>query len=965
MKELLILLKKPVPIFFLLAVSLATGQEKNIENFDDNKLKKVLSTSHQMELKKYFKILDTTSTTIDSAKIYNDIATVHLKSKYYLTVSKYDSVYYYANKALNLSKYDETTKGIQQYLIALGWIGAVNQSIGETSKALDNFNTIISATENITNPSDFYETRELATTYIASFYAEQKNFKLAIKQYESLFQYIEKNKIDERKITAIVYLYFSRFHRNINDISVALEYANKSKEVATRNKLYYRIAMAYLELASIKLETDSYSEATIFLEKAFKLLDGNTEYVGLLSQYYYIKSLVANKEANIFEKVYNAERAFELLNKEEVSNKNVTVGNILYNAYKEKGDFKKANYILEETTALEKILSNNDELKKSAFSEITRRDNSIELEQNKNQAKTSAITIIILLFMIGVMFTIHIFKDRQKRIVLSMIITKKNEQLKQLNEVKSRFFSNISHELQTPLTLISGPIEQVLNENKEPLDTVTKGKLKMVMKNTEALKILINDILDLSKLKTKKLILNAQSTDLDTFFTSIMQNFASLVKQNNITFKYCFKGLANCNVITDTKKLEKIINNLLSNAIKYTSTKGAISVKGEVTKKNQLKLIVKDSGVGISAVDIPHIFDRYFQTSDATKPLEGGTGIGLSLVKELVELMKGKITVESELGQGSTFTITMPIKKTEAKAREHYLNNELPDTNISLDHLVLETEFETKEHTILIVEDHKGMQEFIASILQKRYKLLIANNGKEALEKMQTNTVDLIVSDVMMPIMDGFALLETVKESETYYDIPIIMLTALAEINYKLKALTIGADDYLTKPFVSKELLARTHNLLERYMSRKEIKAETIAQEDALEELLTITDHDTGLLTNISIGKHTKVDIDLITKVAEIIEKNIDNPDFKLNDLTEEIFLGERQLRRKIKLITGLSPKKFQQEIQFLKARTLLEDSEYSNVKAVAISVGIQNTSRFSKLYEARFGKHPSTYFKA
>ncbi|MBC8754292.1 response regulator [Kordia sp. YSTF-M3] len=956
MRKLFVVFKKIIPICFLLAATLSIGQQKN------NKLKKNLISSDQIELERHFQILNSAINTVDSAKIYNDIASVHLKSKYYLAVPKYDSVRYYGNKSLQLTKSDKTTEGIQQYLRSLNRIGNAYKNEGYISKASENFNKILNITENISNPSNFYEARQSATTEIASFFAAQENFELAINQYTSLFEYIKDKNIDEKKISAIVFLKFGRFHRKIGRMDIALQYAYKAKEVATRNDSFIRVAMAYLELAFIKFENHETKEVDLFLAKAVDLLK-NPKYIGLLAEYYYIKALIADRNTNVFEKIQNAEKAFELLNKQTVSKKHITVGNLLYEAYKENGDFQKAIAIVEDTRTLEKIISNNEELKKSAFSEITRRDTNIVFEQNKSQTKSNVILFVILLFIMAVITTIYFFKDRQKKIRLSMIIAKKNEQLKQLNEAKSQFFSNITHELQTPLTLIAGPLEQVLNENKEPLDPITKGKLQMVMNNTNALKTLINDILDLSKLKAKKLKLNAQSTNLDTFFNTTTQKFIQLTKQKDISFEYCFKDLEDFHAIVDTKKLEKIINNLLSNAIKYTQLDGAISVLGTLTKKNQLKLIVKDTGVGISAADIPQIFDRYFQTSDTTKPLEGGSGIGLSLVKELVELMNGKVTVESELGQGSTFTITMPVKKATTKLSENYSNTEFLNTDISLDHLQLETEFKVKKHTVLIVEDHTEMQEFIASILQKRYKLIIVNNGKEALEKLQTNTVDLIVSDIMMPVMDGFTLLGMIKQSETYYDIPIIMLTALAEINYKLKALTVGADDYLTKPFVSKELLARTHNLLERYITRKKIKAETIAQEDALEELLTKTDDETNVLTSIDHRKHTKTDIELIAKVAKLIEQNIDNPDFKLNDLSEKVFLGERQLRRKIKLITGLSTKKFQQEIQLLKARRLLEEDTYGNVTAVAISVGMDNVTRFSKLYVARFGKHPADYF--
>ncbi len=941
-------------LLFLLTITVMNGQQKINKRI---KLEEKLSISHQIELENYQVMLDSARTSIDSAKIYNDVATVYLKSKYYLTNPEYNCVIDYANKAINLTKDDKSNLGIQQHLKSLCRIGAAYKDIGNTSKAMDYFNEILSSTETVSNPSYFYDARQLATTKIASFFATQENYELAINQYTSLFEYIKKKEIDTLKISSIVYLRYANFHREINSLDISFEYANKAKEVAIRNNKSFRVAMAYLELASIAFKKEEIWNAKMFLAKAFKLLK-NTQYVGLLSEYYYIKSLLADRSSNLYNKIYYAEKAFDLLNKQTISKLHITIGNLLYEAYKENGNFKKASYILEETSSLEKKLTNNEEIKKSALIEVKRRDDDIISEQTKSKNKSNVILFVVTLFILAVITTIYIFKDRQKKIRVALEITEKNEQLKELDKVKSRFFSNISHELQTPLTLICGPIEQVLNEEKKSLDPVTKAKLQMVMKNTKALKVLINDILDLSKLKAKKLTLNSENINLHTFFNEIIQKFTLLVRQNDIKFQYCFKNLEANYAVIDTKKLEKVINNLLSNAIKYTPTKGTISVKGTFIKNKQLLISVKDTGVGISSSDIPQIFDRYFQTSDTTKPLEGGSGIGLSLVKELVELMKGKIAVNSKLGQGSIFTITIPVKKMKQKTRENFQTNMLLNNEISLDHLALETEFKTKEHTILIVEDHTGMQEFIASILQKRYKLLIANNGKEAIDKLNTNTVDLIVSDVMMPVMDGFTFLEAIKQSETHYDVPIIMLTALSEIRYKLKALTIGADDYLTKPFVSKELLARTHNLIERYCSRKKVKAESTILDVTIEESSSES-------TIINVGKHTKSDIELMTKVAKIIEQNIDNPDFKLNDLTEEIYLSERQLRRKIKLITGLSPKKFQQEILLSKARTLLEEGIYYNTKAVALSVGMQNTTRFSKLYEARFGKHPSDYFKA
>lgn len=559
----------------------------------------------------------------------------------------------------------------------------------------------------------------------------------------------------------------------------------------------------------------------------------------------------------------------------------------------------------------------------------------------------------------------YIYFDRKKKIQLAREISAQNKQLEQLDKIKSQFFSNITHELQTPLTLITGPLELALQENNQTLDEATKSKLQMAMHNTASLKTLVDDILDLSKLKAKKLALHTQSIDLDTFFNEVMRRFIPLMKQKEIDFSFCFKHLEGVYAIVDTKKLEKILNNLLSNAIKYTLASGKITVTGKLSKKGKLKLIVADTGIGISEEDLPFVFDRYFQSKDTTKPLEGGYGIGLSLVKELMELMQGKITVTSELNQGTTFTVVLPIEQITQKPYRKSTNTTFPSINDVPEHQVLDMYTTLHQQTVLIVEDHQGMQHFVATILQNHYQIHIANNGKEALDTLKTTSVDLIISDIMMPAMDGFTLLETLKASDTYRNIPVIMLTALTDIKHKTKALTIGVDDYLTKPFVASELLARTRNLIERYNFRKEIAVEETSFSDEDELLVTTAHTDIPVSTEGKQAIVTKSDTELIARVAEIIEENMLNPHFKLNDLTDEIFLSERQLRRKIKLITGLSPKKFQQEILLIKARTLLEEGAYSNVKAVAVSVGMNNTTRFSKLFEARFGKHPNSYFIA
>jgi signal transduction histidine kinase/DNA-binding response OmpR family regulator len=961
---------KILPLLSVLLFNLGTyAQKPTIQDTVDFKLKTKISKNHRIEISNYLRNLDSVSDPIHRAQIYNEISTTYIKASYYLAISKTDSVHYYSNKALSLTQGKNNTKALQQHLFAINNIGWSYQNAGDYTEALTYFKKTLNHTEHIIDPIDFYSHRQSATTGAALVYESQKNYTLAIEQYTSLLTYVDKNEIDTSNISSIVFIYLARFLGEVHDLDKAFSYANKGLEVATRNKIPDRIALAYLELACLKFKYQEYKEVAFFLSKAFEILK-NSESIVLLSKYYLIKSYVAGASGTIAQKIHYAEKAFELNGNQETNRRQVIIGHLLADAYKDVGNYKKAFEYLEKTTVLENILTNREEINKRRIIEIERRESNTafertqkELEQAKNLMNSRIITMILLLLAIFFITGVYIFRDRLKKIRLVAIIKQKNEELKELSLAKSRLFTNISHELRTPLTLISGPVDQILDLGKETLDIATTSKLQMVRKNIKSLKILVNDILDLSKLEASKLELTMQSIYLENTLKEITSKFIPLAEKNDIDFTISLEGIKDYKIVTDTQKLEKIINNLLSNAFKHTPSKGFITIEA-TEKNNRLHIVVQDTGSGISENDLPKIFDRYFQSSDPSKPLQGGSGIGLSLVKELVTLMQGEITVESQVGKGSTFRLTLPITAATEHIEKEEENIQLE--TISLDHLVLTTAQVQKEHTIMIVEDHFGMQEFITSILDKKYNLIVANNGEEALEKLRnTASVDLIISDVMMPIMDGFTLLETVKQSNTYQDIPMIMLTALVDTDHKLKALTFGVDDYLSKPFDTKELLARTHNLISRYQQRKEVKEEIAMMAHEIQPTTPESpNHVAKAIENSSEHFQNKDDVRLMEQVTQIIESNLENPEFKLRDLTEYVYLEERQLRTKIKIMTGLSPKKFQQEIILLKARKLLENETYGSVKAVAISVGMTHVTRFSRLYEARFGKHPNLYFK-
>ena len=387
-------------------------------------------------------------------------------------------------------------------------------------------------------------------------------------------------------------------------------------------------------------------------------------------------------------------------------------------------------------------------------------------------------SIFVLILLIYGIFRWRLRQLHQSRVQLQSIVRERTreislqkekiegqaEKLLEMDRAKSRFFANISHELRTPLTLISSPVRHLLNSKKDPLTPQQAVQLKMVAQNAGQLKNLVNDILDLSKLESDKLELQEDTFPLIPFLRKVISNFGSLAQHLGICYEMTSDLPEDLHVVLDKDKVEKIINNLLSNAIKHTPSGG--SVQFTVTKEGgMLQFRVIDTGQGIPEEDLPYIFDRYFQSKKSHESLQGGTGIGLALARELTQLMNGTLRVESILGKGSTFLLNLPYKETAAIDMSD-TETGFEDDEDSLTSIEKEAITATdRTHSILIVEDHPDMQRFIRQLLEHTYHIFTASHGKQALEILGRESIDLIVSDVMMPEMDGYALFTGTKRS--------------------------------------------------------------------------------------------------------------------------------------------------------------------------------------------------------
>lgn len=629
---------------------------------------------------------------------------------------------------------------------------------------------------------------------------------------------------------------------------------------------------------------------------------------------------------------------------EQQSNINIqkNIYNHLTDAYQGLGDYKNAfkynnlyRRLNDSINALDKV-RDADELDKKyrADKRVLIADNQTKLVEVQRDFLIALAVIVIIASIIAYRW-VTIKKRRE-----AQLLAEEHHQLEKLDALKSRFFANISHELRTPLTLIMGPADQLLTLNNE--DSEQRNMMLTISRNSKKLLNIVNELLDLGKLESGNLVLRLKPVALSPFIKALYQAFASAAEYKEINYRLLNSIAPTLFASLDQEKFEKIVNNLIGNAIKFTPYTGVITVTA-ATKAGMIEFSVANTGKGIHPDDLPFIFDRYYQGKAEDAPLEGGTGIGLALAREFTELMDGHIVIDNNWGKGTTFKISMPLITAQAQEVESRDTWQLPAPLFS------HTPSNESAPLVMLVEDHHEMAAYIAGILKPSYNLVIAGNGREALKKLQELPVlpSLVVSDVMMPEMDGFTLLETLKHSEAYCNIPVIMLTALADQRHKLKALHTGVDDYLTKPFLSAELLARTANLIGNALGRAKIDA-------GEEEEVSVVETTEG--PGIEIIP-SPADLAWLSDLEGIVRKHTGKTDLNLAALGYELNISERQLFRRIKAITGLTPNKYIRAIRLQIAREAIESGRYRTVAEVSYAAGFDTPSYFSKLFKEQYGR--------
>ncbi len=602
------------------------------------------------------------------------------------------------------------------------------------------------------------------------------------------------------------------------------------------------------------------------------------------------------------------------------------------------------------------IDANNAESALQQWVELTLLDNKMQrlnhridesMAQYSNQK--TILVLGVLLVLILMVFAFFVLKAYFAKAKLNEQLEEKNREIEAATQAKLMFFTNVSHELRTPLTLIETPVEQLLAENQ--LSKVQRGLLEVAHRNVRTLLKLINQILDFRKVEGGKMTLQLAETDLAALIGNVVSEFVAAAEHKRIRLSCRLPEHVTAKI--DAGKVERVVSNILSNAMKFTPVAGEINVELVVdTPQGTATLSIANTGKGIAEGDLPHIFERFYQPQHS----EGGTGIGLALAKAFVDMHGGHIGVSSKVEEPTVFTVHLPLNlqaETPASAAEQSPIAEpqafiVPATHAATkaDAPQLQTIFEENndpnQPTILFTDDNDDVCQMARTLLETHYRVLTAPNGVVALQMAELNIPDLVVSDVMMPQMNGLELCSRLKQATATSHIPVILLTAQTLDEQRIAGYEHGADAYITKPFSAPLLLARIHNLLQ---SRKQLKQVFGGADELAKEEISTPDKE------------------FVGKIRSEIHRNISNNDFGVEQLGAAVDLSRVQLYRKVKALTGLSPVELIRATRVNRARKLIEGGATS-VSEVAYQVGFTSPSYFTKCFKDQFGVSPMELLK-
>ncbi|MBN2348129.1 MAG: tetratricopeptide repeat protein [Bacteroidales bacterium] len=826
---------------------------------------------------------------------------------------------------------------------------------------------------------------------------ELKNYEVALVYYNKILKIYENNAWELN--TADMYNQIGSVYQLMLQDSLALEYFQKSLEIGTRLNHRHTKADSYKNIGKICYLNNQYDDALSYFLKSYEtgcdicpnikfhsvLIDVGNVYLQIKdfsnAYRYYQKSLVlADSSGSSIERaislqhignyfkvsgrinqaIKNYSKAMELSYATNTLHLQRDISKELSKIYFEMGNYKNAFELLKVSNTLKDsldIISKADNMArletKFEFQNL-QLQKELEIKENKiiadeeinKQAQQKFFFIIgfVLMTLLGiVIFTGYRRKKKDNRLLelQKKQIEKMSDEVHQADQAKLQFFTNISHEFKTPLTIIMGMTEKIksLVHDDQYLKIIRKNSLKLLQ--------LVNHLLDLRKIDSSKMKLSVKEGNINEFIKGIISSFENIAQQKSINIDF-HAETGQVTGFFDHDKMEKIVGNLISNALKYTNHNGLVKISTKETANRYIEIDVSDNGIGISENELKNIFNRFYRVSENNNQ---GSGIGLALVKELVELHKGAIKVHCEKGVGSSFIVSVPVDK-QFYSEGEFTNEENETSSWNYAEILdIEDEKTKVQHlntpdpnrkTILIVEDNHDLRKYVAGMFIDEYEVIEAPNGKDGYKMAREYVPDIIISDIMMPAMSGIQLVDKIKNDVTTSHIPIILLTAKNDIGTRLNSFEKGADDYISKPFDSAILKSRVENLLrlrkqlvEKFSKQFQLQPREISIENADQKFLQ--------------------------EAIFIIEKHISNPNLNVELLAMELGVSRTQLYRKLNALTDYPAKHFIRIIRLKRAAQILKQGQ-NNIAEVMDATGFSNYSFFNNCFKEYFGKYPKEY---
>lgn len=880
----------------------------------------------------------------------------------------------YTNIANNYGRASQTDKAIEHFLISQKLMQELNDPsgvshtfrniavtyffAGKYPEALQNLHNALNEVEG----TDFHEDIIQNLDFLGDVYMTMDDFENAQmywekagEAYKSAFGNQDNPEFLFKKGRAL--LARKEYQVAINIFLEAAKIKNESGQFIDGD-LYWNLGQAYEKLSNNKAAEESYV-------KSIELSQSTNNYLIRLKSLFGLGKL-AEKGGNNTKALQYFRQSYDLAKTSGLKENEMNAATGLYRIYKKQNNPAEALRYYEISSNIRDSIFSENNTKKIARMEagfaFEKEKQELEFVQQKELANEANMRRIlwIALVMVGLLLAIGLFYYRSKQranVELSRlnkaiseqkaVVERQKEKLEALDEVKSRFFTNISHEFRTPLTVISGMVDQIREKPELWLERGTK----MVKQNTLSLLDLVNQILDLRKLEANEMKVHMVNGNVVKYLRYLAESHQSFAASKGLHLHF-LSDEEEIKMDYDPDKMLRIVTNLLSNSIKFTPEGGNVYLRVEqlnMDNNQVLRIQVQDTGVGIPEGDLPHIFGRFYQVDDSSTRKSEGTGIGLALTKELVNLLRGEIKIKSTLGKGSTFNIELPISN-DSLVMAGSINEpsiqEIASYETTLSNLSgVDTEFGTAgKPSLLIVEDNPDVQQYLIACLQDDYQLFVAENGQIGVDHAIEHVPDLIVSDVMMPEKDGYELTEILKTDERTDHIPIILLTAKADMDSKISGLEKGADVYLSKPFEKRELLVRLEKLLEL---RKKLQAKYA--------VLPRTTDEAELSSN---EVHP-----FLLKLYDLVEAELSNPDLDMNQLCRLLGMSRSQVFKKLKALTGKSATNLIRSYRLHRGKEMLSKDDLT-ISEVAYEVGFTSLNYFSSSYYEEFGERPSSIRK-